>query len=81
MIRFVSFSTGTKPADQLDRAITANGLGEFYDQQLELEQNYRFMLKYTAEGIKDPERQKIYQHIFRIRTGRQLCRYFENEVF
>ncbi|MCL6101194.1 MAG: hypothetical protein M1292_01705, partial [Bacteroidetes bacterium] len=53
-----------KPAfDQLEKMITANGLGEFSDQQLDLEQNYRFMLKYTVEGITDPERQRIYQHI------------------
>ncbi len=53
-----------KPAfDLLETMITANGLGEFSDQQLDLEQNYRFMLKYTVEGITDPERQKIYQHI------------------
>jgi tetratricopeptide (TPR) repeat protein len=53
-----------KPAfDLLEKMISANGLGEFSDQQLDLEQNYRFMLKYTVEGISDPERQKIYQHI------------------
>jgi tetratricopeptide (TPR) repeat protein len=53
-----------KPAfDLLEKMILANGLGEFSDQQLDLEQNYRFMLKYTVEGITDPERQKIYQHI------------------
>ncbi len=53
-----------KPAfDLLGQMITANGLGEFSDQLLDLEQNYRFMLKYTVEGIKDPERQKIYHHI------------------
>jgi tetratricopeptide (TPR) repeat protein len=53
-----------KPAfDLLSKMIAANGLGEFSDQLLDLEQNYRFMLKYTVEGITDPERQKIYQHI------------------
>ena len=53
-----------KPSfDLLGKMITANGLGEFSDQQLDLEQNYRFMLKYTVEGITDPERQKIYQHL------------------
>jgi tetratricopeptide (TPR) repeat protein len=53
-----------KPAfDLLEKMITANGLGEFSDQLLDLEQNYRFMLKYTVEGITDPERQIIYQHI------------------
>jgi len=53
-----------KPAfDLLDKMITANGLGEYSHQLSDLEQNYRFMLKYTVEGITDPERQKIYQHI------------------
>lgn len=53
-----------KPAfDLLEQMISANGLGEFGDQLFDLEQNYRFMLKYTVEGIKDPERQKIYHHI------------------
>ncbi len=53
-----------KPAfDLLDKMITANGLGEFGDQLFDLEQNYRFMLKYTVEGITDPERQKIYHHL------------------
>jgi len=53
-----------KPAfDLLGKMIAANGLGEFSDQLLDLEQNYRFMLKYTVEGITDPERQKIYQHL------------------
>ena len=53
-----------KPAfDLLEKMIALNGLGEFSNQLLDLEQNYRFMLKYTVEGITDPERQKIYQHI------------------
>lgn len=53
-----------KPAfDLLEKMIRLNGLGELTDHQLDLEQNYRFMLKYTVEGITDPERQKIYQHI------------------
>jgi len=53
-----------KPAfNLLEKMITVNGLGEFSDQKLDLEQNYRYMLKYTVEGINDPERQKIYQHI------------------
>lgn len=53
-----------KPAfDLIEKMVTSNGLGEFSDQRLDLEQNYRFMLKYTVEGITDPERQKIYQHI------------------
>ncbi len=53
-----------KPAfDLLEQLIAANGLGEYRDEYLNLEQNYRFMLKYTVEGINDPERQKIYKHL------------------
>jgi tetratricopeptide (TPR) repeat protein len=53
-----------KPAfDLFEKLISAVGLGEYRDEYNNLEQNYRFMLKYTVEGIKDPERQKIYQHL------------------
>jgi tetratricopeptide (TPR) repeat protein len=53
-----------KPAfDLLEKMISANGLGELRNQLTELEQNYRYMLKYTVEGISDPERQKVYHHI------------------
>ena len=53
-----------KPAfDLFEKLISNVGLGEYRDEYNNLEQNYRFMLKYTLEGIKDPERQKIYQHL------------------
>lgn len=53
-----------KPAFDLTlRLISGMGLGEYRDECDTLEQNYRFMLKYTVEGIKDPERQKIYHHL------------------
>ncbi|MEI6138320.1 MAG: hypothetical protein WCP85_03600 [Mariniphaga sp.] len=53
-----------KPAfDLLERLILDNGLGEYSDEYFNLEQNYKFMLKYTVEGINDPERQKIYEHL------------------
>lgn len=53
-----------KPAfDLLDHLISGSGLGEFRDEYVSLEQNYKFMLKYTVEGINDPERQKIYEHL------------------
>jgi hypothetical protein len=49
-----------KPAfDLLEVLIAGTALGEFRDQFYNLEQNYKFMLKYTVEGINDPERQKI----------------------
>jgi tetratricopeptide (TPR) repeat protein len=53
-----------KPAfDSFEKLISSTGLGEYRDTLDNLEQNYRFMLKYTLEGIKDPERQKIYQRL------------------
>ncbi|MEL7587360.1 MAG: hypothetical protein AAGU19_11665, partial [Prolixibacteraceae bacterium] len=53
-----------KPAfDQLGRVIAENGLAVFYDEWQELEQTYQYMLKYTVEGIQDPERQKVYRKL------------------
>ncbi|MCX6236896.1 MAG: hypothetical protein NTY07_04935 [Bacteroidia bacterium] len=53
-----------KPAfDHLEQLISASGIGEFRNEYIGLEQNYKFMLKYTVEGINDPERQKIYEHL------------------
>ncbi len=53
-----------KPAfDLLEHLITVTGLGELHEQFNNLEQNYKYMLKYTVEGINDPERQKIYEHL------------------
>ena len=53
-----------KPAfDQLEKLISGTGLAELHEQYISLEQNYKFMLKYTVEGINDPERQKIYEHL------------------
>ena len=49
--------------DLFEMLISGSGLGEYRDEYNSLEQNYRFMLKYTVEGITDPERQKIYQHL------------------
>ena len=67
-----------KPAfDLLEVLIAATGLGEFRDQLFNLEQNYKFMLKYTVEGINDPERQKIYEHLF-ISTFELADNTFEN---
>jgi len=53
-----------KPAfTLLSDLISQAGLGTLTDEFRNLEQNYRFMLKYTVEGIKDPERKKIYRHL------------------
>lgn len=53
-----------KPAfDQLEKVISENGPGIFYDTWQELNQTYQYMLKYTIEGIPDPERQKVYHKL------------------
>ncbi len=53
-----------KPAfDLLEKVIAENGLAVFYDKWRELDQTYQFMLKYTVEGIQDPERQKVYRKL------------------
>lgn len=53
-----------KPAfDMLGKLIAENGLGVYYDEYKNLEETYHFMLKYTVEGINDPERQKIYRKL------------------
>jgi tetratricopeptide (TPR) repeat protein len=53
-----------KPAfKQLGKIISENNLGTYYDEYRNLEETYRYMLKYTVEGIKDPERQKVYRKL------------------
>jgi len=53
-----------KPAfDQLKKLIHENSLGIFSDEWRELDQTYHYMLQYTVEGIRDPERQKIYRKL------------------
>ena len=53
-----------KPAfDLLEKMIGENGLEMYRDEWRNLEQTYRYMLKYTLEGIQDPERQKIYRKL------------------
>ncbi len=53
-----------KPAfDQLEKLIQEAGVGAFSDEYRNLEQTYHYMLKYTMEGIQDPERQKVYRKL------------------
>ena len=53
-----------KPAfDTIGNLIAGYGMGRFYDEYRNLEETYQFMLKYTVEGIRDPERQKIYRKL------------------
>ena len=53
-----------KPAfDRLEKLIQESGLVIYLDEWRTLEQTYHYMLQYTVEGIKDPERQKIYRKL------------------
>lgn len=49
--------------DQLEIMINESGQPLFIDEWRNLDQTYHYMLKYTVEGIRDPERQKIYQKL------------------
>lgn len=53
-----------KPAfDMLGKLISENGLGIYHDEHRNLEETYNYMLKYTVEGVFDPERQKVYRKL------------------
>ena len=53
-----------KPAfDLLGNLISENGLGIYSDENRTLEETYHNMLRYTVEGVSDPERQKIYRKL------------------
>lgn len=53
-----------KPAfDRLKKLAEENQLVVFNDKWRELDQTYHYMLRYTVEGIRDPERQKIYRKL------------------
>jgi len=53
-----------KPAfDQIEVLIKETEQPLFLDEWRNLDQTYHYMLKYTVEGINDPERKKIYQKL------------------
>jgi len=53
-----------KPAfDMLGKLISENGLGIYSDECRKLEETYHYMLKYTVEGVSDPERRKVYRKL------------------
>ena len=49
--------------DLLEKMIVENNLEIYRDEWRNLEQTYNYMLKYTVEGIQDPERQKVYRKL------------------
>ena len=53
-----------KPAfDSIKVLINETAQPLFLDEWRNLDQTYHFMLQYTVEGIRDPERQKIYRNL------------------
>lgn len=53
-----------KPAfDLTGILISENSLGMYADEYRSLQETYHYMLKYTMEGFRDPERQKIYRKL------------------
>ncbi len=53
-----------KPAfDKMKKLIQESGVPIYLDEWRTLEETYQYMLQYTVEGIKDPERQKVYRKL------------------
>ncbi len=46
--------------DGLEELVAETHKGEYKNRLEQLQTTYKFMLKYTVEGIEDPERQRIY---------------------
>ena len=49
--------------DSLKELISEAGYSDFFVQQEHLESTYEQMLRYTLEGVHDPEREKIYMKL------------------
>lgn len=49
--------------DALHSLVVETGFGEWIEEKEELDTTYKYMLRYTIEGIRDPERQKVYQKL------------------
>lgn len=57
--------------DLLEPLVRDSHVSELIDAHYNLEFSYKSILKYTTEGINDPERQKIYNHL--LVNVYQLC--------
>ena len=51
--------------DVLQVLVKESQNGDLIDNHYNIEFTYKNILKYTVEGISDPERQKIYNHLVR----------------
>ncbi|MCU4155011.1 hypothetical protein J1N10_03435 [Carboxylicivirga sp. A043] len=51
--------------DQIQVLVKESQNGDLIDNHYNIEFTYKNILKYTVEGITDPERQKVYNHLLR----------------
>jgi tetratricopeptide (TPR) repeat protein len=47
----------------LSELVYLSGKGDLRDKLINYESTYEYMLKYTLEGVEDPERHKVYNHL------------------
>jgi len=48
---------------QLEPMIEESGLGEWKRSKEDIDTTYKYMLKYTMDGVQDPERQRVYNKL------------------
>jgi hypothetical protein len=51
--------------DKIQELVKESQNGDLIDSHYNIEFTYKNILKYTVEGISDPERQKVYNHLLR----------------
>ncbi|WP_430814484.1 tetratricopeptide repeat protein [Carboxylicivirga sp. RSCT41] len=51
--------------DKIQKLVKESQNGDLIDSHYNIEFTYKNILKYTVEGISDPERQKVYNHLLR----------------
>lgn len=47
----------------LSELVDISMTGDLHDKLVNFESTYEYMLKYTLEGVEDPERHKVYNHL------------------
>ncbi len=65
IVLFISNRRVKKSLDSLRAMIDRSGQGRFYDEFDSLSLTYKNMLRYTIDGVKDPERDKIYINLLK----------------
>ncbi|MCK4343810.1 MAG: hypothetical protein KAX05_00875, partial [Bacteroidales bacterium] len=47
----------------LSELVDISMTGDLHDELVNFKSTYEYMLKYTLEGVEDPERHKVYNHL------------------